>query len=225
MFDNQTAQYVASLPEVNTARLVKGTLFLADGRIYQVTETGTGGYHKAREWRQTEATEVALVPGSFPARHLPLIRRGRLLPVYRSRTELTENEQATCYVFPTETLALDAAYLDVALIQSSGAYVRNLGNTPAFAVTDGVHVFRLYYYRQSTGGRATDLASLRERPLPFKPRLHTAGPLYWRLLPSWTEIAPSFEATQQMRPVQLSGSGEETLPHIPTLQPPPDDSA
>lgn len=219
MLDNQTSIYIAQLPEVETARLPQGALFLANGRIYQVTETGTGGYHKAREWRKTEETDVALIPGSFPSRHLPLVRRGRLLPVYRSRLELTEKEQASCFVFPTENLALDAAYLDVALIQSSGAYVRNQGNDPAFAVTDGVHVFRLYYYRLSARGRATDLASLRIRPLAFQPRSHTEGPGYWRLLPTWTEIVPDSDVTQQMRPISLSTAGDETVPIIP-LKPP-----
>ncbi|MBN2303023.1 MAG: hypothetical protein JXQ72_01010 [Anaerolineae bacterium] len=217
MFDNQTIAYITTLPEVETARLPKGALFLANGRIYQVTETGTGGYHKAREWRQTETTEVALVPGSIPSKHLPLVRRGKILPVYRSRLELTDTDtdQATCFVFPTEGLALDAAYLDVALIQSSGAYVRNQGHDPAFAVTDGVHIFRLYYYRQSAGGRRADLSSLRARPLSFRPKLHTDGPDYWRLLPSWTEIIPHADVTQQMRAIEPPFTGDETVPHMP----------
>jgi len=135
VWDAQTNEYVASLPEVDTARLPRGTLFLAQGKIYQVIETGAGGFHKAREWRQSENTDVALIPDSFPSKFLPLIRRGRVLPVYRSRLELTDNTQPACFVFPTEALALDAAYLDLALVQSSGAFVRNQGHEPAFAIT------------------------------------------------------------------------------------------
>jgi hypothetical protein len=221
MFDPKTAEYIAGLPEVETARLPKGTLFYAQERIYQVVETSGGGYHKAREWRQTESTDVALIPGSFPSRFLPLVKCGRLLPVYRNRLELTHDDQPTCFVFPTESLALDAAYLDVALIQSPGAYVRNQGHDPSFAVTDGVHVFRLFYYRQSSQGRKSDLSGLQVRPLPFTPRLHTEGPGYWRLLSSWTEIIPNIEITQPMRPVRNSlADNDQTLPHIPTIKPP-----
>ena len=218
--DSKSADYIASLPEVDTSRLPQGTLFLAQNRIYQVIETGSGGFHKARQWRKTEETDVALIPGSFPSRYLPLIKQGKLLPVYRSRLELTEGDQATCYVFPAENLALDAAYLDVALIQSPGAYVRNQGNDPAFAVTDGVHVFRLYYYRQSHNGAKTDLSSLQVRPLPFKPRLYSDGPAYWRLLPSWTEIIPPLDVTQPMKPIRNTLPDDDTLPDLPPIPPP-----
>ncbi|NDJ78339.1 MAG: hypothetical protein GYB65_18985, partial [Chloroflexi bacterium] len=114
MFDFKTEEYIASLPEVDTCRLPLGTLFLAQGRIYEVTDTGTGGFQKGREWRKGEKTEIALVPGSFPSRYLPVVERGRLLPVHQSRTELYDGDKTGCFVFPTETLALDAAYLDVA---------------------------------------------------------------------------------------------------------------
>lgn len=217
--DPITAEYIASLPEVNTARLSLGTLFLAEGRIYRVIETGAGGFHKAREWRQGEQTDVALIPGSFPSRHLPLITRGRVLPVYRSRIELTRDERATCFVFPIENLALDAAYLDVALIQSSGAYVRNQGNEPAFAVTDGVHVFRLYYYRYSVHGRPANLSSLMKRPLAFTPQLYNEGPIYWRLLPSWTDDIDPSDITQPLQAVRLPPPPR--LEGSPPDQPPP----
>ncbi len=217
MTDPVTAAYIARLPEVETARLPVGALFFANGRIYKVIETGAGGFHKAREWRKTEATDVALIPGSFPSRYLPLVARGRLLPVYRSRLELTDKQQLSCYVFPIETLALDAAYLDVELIQSKGAYVRNHGEEPAFAVTDGVHVFRLYYYRQSATQHKTDLSRLEARPLPFTPRPHTDGPGYWRLLPSWTAALPNFDTTLNMRRADFNAG--DTLPHIP-IHPP-----
>jgi hypothetical protein len=212
------AQYLAGLPDVETSRLPKGTLFHAQGRLYEVIETGNSGYHRAREWRRGEETDVALIPGSFWSKYLTVVRRGRLLPVYRTRLELTHDDQPTCYVFPVESLALDAAYLDVSLIQNPGAYVRNQGNEAAFAVTDGVHVFRLYYYRQSTRGRKTDLTSLQARPLAFTPRPHTDGPGYWHLLPSWTELIPDLNVTQPMKPITNSlDDTTKTLPHIPTV--------
>jgi hypothetical protein len=222
VLDSNAADYISSLPEVDTARLPKGTLFWAQDRLYQVVETGASGYHKAREWRKTETTDVALVPGSFLSRVLPLIKRGRVLPVYRSRIELTLDGQPSCFVFPTESLALDCAYLDVALIQSSGAYVRNQGHDPAFAVTDGAHAFRLYYYRQTIHNRPTDLASLRQRPLPFNPQAHVDGPRYWCLLPNWTEVMPSSDMTQTSMPAvnPLPDSGD-TVPHSPPGMPPP----
>lgn len=213
MIDRKTREYIANLPEVDTARLPQNTLFWAQGRIYQVTETGTGGFHKAREWRKSESTEVALIPGSFPSKYLTVVKRGHLLPVYRSRMELTHDGQATCFVFPTENLTLDAAYLDVALIQSQGAYVRNQGQDPAFAVTDGVHVFRLYYYRQSVHGRQADLDCLQERELAFTPQPHTNGPSYWRLLPSWTDVSNSLDVTQPSIPILKPPGSDETQPN------------
>lgn len=223
MVDPKTDAYIAGLPEVETSRLPQGALFLAQGRIYQVIEVGAGGFHKAREWRKTETTDVALIPGSFPSKFLPVVRRGRLLPVYRTRQELTDNDQPACFVFPTEALARDAAHLDVDLVQSPGAYVRIHGEEPAFAVTDGVRIFRLYYYRQSDSGNKTDLSRLAQRPLPFMPKAHTDGPGYWRLLPSWTENAPNLDVTQPMKAVRTPPVNmDETLPHIPpiTLDPP-----
>jgi hypothetical protein len=218
--DPQTTAYIASLPEVDTARLPRGAIFLANDRLYQVVETGSSGYHKARECRKNEDTDVALIPGSFLSRTLPLIRRGRLLPVYRTRLELTQDDRPPCFVFPTETLALDAAYLDVTLIQSSGAYVRNEGSDPAFSVTDGVHVFRLYYYRQSVRGRLSDLSGLQARPLQFTPRPHTEGPGYWRLLSSWAETSSAADAAQRTMTIpRPSFDGEDT---VPTPVPPPD---
>ncbi len=215
MIDPVTAAYIERMPEVETARLPLGALFFANGRIYKVIETGAGGFHKAREWRKTEETDVALIPGSFPSRYLPLVARGRLLPVYRTRLALTENQQPSCYVFPIETLALDAAYLDVELIQSKGAYVRNHGKEPAFVVTDGVHIFRLYYYRLSATRHKTDLSHLEVRPLPFKPRKHTEGPGYWRLLPTWTLSVPDFDTTVNMR--RPSFDAQDTVPHVPPV--------
>lgn len=223
MNDLHVMTYLESLPEVDTARLPQGALFWERGRIYEVTVTEPGGFHKAREWRKSGSEEVALVPGSFPSKHLPLVARGRALPPYRSRADLLDGGQPLCFVFPTEALAMDAAYFDVALVQAPGAYVRAQSHDPAFAVTDGVHIFRLYCFRMTSHGRKTDLARLRDHPMPNKPRLHTDGPGYWRLLPSWTEAVPSFDLTQQIKPIILSASsGEETLPHIPV--PPPSDT-
>ena len=219
MPDPQIEDYIASLPEVETSRLPRGAIFLANDRLYQVVETGGGGYHKAREWRKGEQTDVALIPGSFLSKRLPLVRRGRVLPVYRSRLDLTEDDRPTCYVFPTERLALDAAYLDVTLIQSSGAYVRNEGSEPAFSVTDGVHVFRLYYYRQSAHGRPADLSSLQARPLLFTPRPHTEGPGYWRLLPSWTETASAADAAHRTLTMPKPSFDSEAPPPTPTRPP------
>lgn len=216
MLDQKAANYLATLPEVETVRLPKGTIFWANKRIYEVIEAEPRGFHKAREWRQTEVTDVALVPNSFPSRYLPLVRTGYVLPVYRSRMDLADGDQPACFVFPTETLALDAAYLDLALVQSSGAYVRKQDEAPAFAITNGVRNFRLYYFRETTNGRRTDLSPLQHRPLPFQPKPHTAGPDYWRLLPSWTERVNSHDVTQQIDVRDFLGK-DDTHPHIPLV--------
>ncbi len=192
------ASYLASLPEVETSRMPVGTLFIANNLIYQVVEADPGGHARARLWRQGESTDVALVPGSFLARTLPVVKTGRMLPVYRSRKELLSDGQTTGFVFPTETLAKDAAYLDVSLIITTGAYVRAQGHDPAFAVTDGVQIYRLYYYGSNAIGRVV------ENP-HCELRLHTEGSAYWRLLPSWKESFPSSKATQlSMSPVTPS---------------------
>lgn len=216
MFDPVASAYIDSLPEVEAARLPKDTLFLAQGHIYQVIEASAGGFHKAREWRQSETTDVALVPGSLPAKYLPVVRRGHVLPVYRSRMELGDGDRPSCFVFPTEALALDAAYLDTALIQSSGAYVRSQEHEAAYAVTDGAHIYRLYYFRQSAHGWLADLSSLRDHPRSFVPRAHTEGPVTWRLLATWTESTGAADMTQpSMRMIGLSDVGGDTVPHTP----------
>ena len=206
--------YLASLPEVETARLPRGTLFVANSKIYQVTEVGTGGFAKARQWRQNESTDVALIPNSFLTKYMPLVKMGRLLPVYRTRTELTEDGTTRCFVFPTEALALDAAYLDVALIMSAGAYVRNHNHEPAFAVTDGVHNFRLYFYLRSVHNRATIIKSNTADQTRGELHSYMQGPSYWQLLSSWQESFPPSKATQLSMPKVASS------PVMPPAMPP-----
>ena len=181
--------FLATLPEVETARLPQGTLFTANQQIYQVIETGPGGFHKARQWRTGEETDVALVPGSFLANFLPLIARARLLPVYPTRTDLLRHGEPAHYLFLGERQALDAAYLDVALVQSGDAYVRNHHREPAFAATDGIHIFRVYYYSRSVSGRHTiDSESFaKAKTIQFIP--YHRGPMYWRLLPTWRDMS------------------------------------
>jgi len=196
----QTAAYLAGLPEVRTSRLPQGAIFWAAGSLYEVSSAEVRGYQKARVWRQSERTEVALAPESLLSRYLPVVAAGRILPVYPSHHALRDGEDCSCFVFPTELLALDAAYLDMALIQRSGAYVRQQDYLPAFAITDGIHLFRLYYFRESAHGRLTDLSSLRDRRAGLRPRPHTEGPGYWRLLPSWTERTGQVDTTQHSLP-------------------------
>jgi hypothetical protein len=196
--------YLQTLPEVDTVRLPKGTLFVANRLIYHVIEAGNGGFSRARQWRREESTDVALVPNSFLTRTLPLVAKGRILPVYRSRTELTEGGSPRGFIFPSEALAKDAAYLDTSLIISAGAYVRNHEQAPGYAATDGVQIFRLYYFMKSDHGRSTHIAgNFTENPR-VELRPHTEGPAYWRLLPSWQENFPASKVTQQSMPVVKS---------------------
>src|SRR5258708_13388851 len=103
------------------------------------------GYSKARQWRRDESTDVALVPNSFLTKRLPLVKMGRILPVYRRRTELLqdgkEDGQMRGFIFPTETLAKDAAYLDVALIINAGPYVPNPNHDPPSPLPTGPHLY------------------------------------------------------------------------------------
>lgn len=185
MSDAQILQvFLNSLPEVETGRLPLWTMFTANLRIYQVTEVRAGGFHKAREWRKGEETEVALIPGTFLANFLPVVARGRLLPIYPDRNALLEQGEWVSYLFSDERKALDAAYLDSSLVRSGDVYVRNHGRRPAFALTDGVHVFRTYYYSRTTDGQPViDDDAAMAKTVQFRPC--NRGPVYWRLLPSW----------------------------------------
>src|SRR5664279_1943170 len=206
--------YLASLPEVETVRLPIHTLFFANGLIYEVIEVSTTGYSKARQWRRDESTDVALAANSFLTKRLPLVKIGRILPVYRRRTELLQDGKPDGllrgFIFPTETLAKDAAYLDVALIISAGAYVRNHHQEPAFAVTDGAQIFRLYYFLRSLHDHDTYFAGNFVEDPHCELRPHTEGPMYWRLLPSWQDAMPPAKATQAMKPVNVLPTVPET---------------
>ena len=214
--------YLASLPEVETVRLPLHTLFYANGHIYEVVEVSTTGYSKARQWRRDESTDVALVPNSFLTKRLPLVKMGRILPVYRRRTELLEggkeDGQLRGFIFPTETLAKDAAYLDVALIISAGAYVRNHNQEPAFAVTDGAQIYRLYYFMRSLHDHDTYFAGNFVENPHCELRPHSEGPMYWRLLPSWQDNMPASRVTQAAPSVKAGPS----LPVIPDTPAAPD---
>jgi hypothetical protein len=203
-----TENYLQSLPEADTARMPKGTIFVANRLIYEVVESGNGGFARARQWRHGESTDVALVPNSFLTRTLPLVARGRMLPLHRSRTELTNSGSVRGFIFPSEALAKDAAYLDVALVQAGGVYVRNHQQEPAFAVTDGVQFYRLYYFMQSDHGRPTHVpGNIVENP-HCELRPHTEGDIYWRLLPTWQDRFPAAKQTQLAIPKVI-------LPELP----------
>ncbi|MFC1959421.1 hypothetical protein ACFLYO_01805 [Chloroflexota bacterium] len=192
--------YLTSLPEVKTSRLPHGIIFTANKRLYQVLEAGTGGFRKARQWRHGEETDVALVADSYLTNFLTLIEWGRLLPVYPSRLDLLDRDDYISYLFTEEQTALDAAYLDAALVQSGDVYVRNHDRQPAFAITDGIHIFRIYYYDRSSGRSSLQSISA-AKTIQF--RLAMKGPMYWRLLPSW--------------PKDSLWSGE-TIPHVPPVK-------
>jgi hypothetical protein len=197
---NQLQAFIQTLPEVETARLPVGTLFTTQGRIYQVIEARPGGFHKARQWRSHEDTDVVLVAGSFLTNFLPLVTRGHLLPIYPTRDHLLERGEVMTYLFPEEKQALDAAYLDTALVKSGDVYVRNHGRKPGFAITDGARLFRTYFYSRAVHNTTVDEDITTATTIQFRPC--TRGPLYWRLLPTWQDIWPSGEDTLPMQPIQ-----------------------
>ncbi|MBZ0307875.1 MAG: hypothetical protein K8I82_17535, partial [Anaerolineae bacterium] len=140
------SSYLNNLPLVKTASLPMGVLFIASGKIYEVTDVQGDTYRKARQWRKDESTEVALVPNSSLARQLPVIDQGHLLPPIKSRNDLLQNGRYIIFIFPTEQNAIDCAYLDVALCgANSGLYVRRMERDPAIEATNGATVFRRYY--------------------------------------------------------------------------------
>lgn len=206
-------QYLATLVEVKTTTLPIGALFVANRLIYEVVDAGTNLYHKARQWRKDESTEVALASDSSLAQRLPVVAMGRVLPPYRSRDELTENRQPLYYVFGTEQNALEAASLDVALCGvGSGLYVRRNERQPAFEATNGALIFRHYYFMRTNQHLKTNVPDIKYG-LPRPLLAHVDGPLYWRLLPSWDESPYDWEKTIAMRPIILDS--EDTLPYQP----------
>jgi hypothetical protein len=209
-------QYLLNLPVVKTVSLPINALFWADNRLYEVTGTEKG-YQKARQWRRGENTEVALAAESALAQRLPTLLEGRPLPMYASRNDLLKEGRPVSYVFPEEQNALDAAYLDTALCgAASGLYVRRHPQFPAFEVTNGLIVLRLYYFMRTTPGVDTQLANLKSR-LEQSLTPHRDGPTYWRLLTSWSEAPYVVEQTIAMRPVDLGLielAESKTQPHI-----------
>jgi len=193
--------YLAQLPEVDTASLAKGFLFWAENRIYEVVEVDEGGYSKARVWRHDESTEVALIPDSTLAKRLPLIARGRVLPQYQSRDDLLANRRPPAFVFPTEKNALGAAYLDAGLCgERAGVYVRRHGHHAAFEVTNGLNALRRYYFSRTSEGVETDLPDIKHT-LDYELIPHQYGPMVWRLLPHWDESPHDLNKTVAIRPI------------------------
>lgn len=200
-------EYIARLPLVNTANLPKGALFWARNRLYDVIETEPRGYNRAREWRQDESTDVALVRNSVLATRLRLIERGNLLTPIPSRQAFLQNGQAIAFVFPNEQNALDAAYLDVGLCRNAGLYVRRYEQYPSFEITNGMSVLRRYFYTQTKQGIQTRLGDVKQR-LGLILVQHRHGPMYWRLLESWSENPYDPNQTQAFRPIDAERLAE-----------------
>lgn len=204
------SNYLAKLPVVKTASLPVGTLFVANHLIYEVTEIQGDTYCKARQWRKDETTEVTLVSHSSLARQLPVIEKGHLLPSIKSRNDLLQNGRYIIFIFPTEQNAIDCAYLDVALCgASSGLYVRRVDHDPAIEATNGVTIFRRYYYSRTAQGLTTNLADIKPR-LGSPITTHREGPAYWRILPSWDEGPYDNTKTITMRPINFNPAEAET---------------
>lgn len=195
--------YLTSLPLQDTASLPLGAIFWAN-HLYEVVEVDMEGYSRARQWRKDQHSDVALIPNSSLAHRLPLIVRGRILPVFATREALlNELRQPISFVFPDEQLAIDAAYLDVGLCgKSSGLYLRRHTAFPAFEVTNGLIVLRSYFFMRTKANFDTNLTELKAR---LQNRLipHTFGAPYWRLLSSWNADPYNTEQTVAMRPIQV----------------------
>jgi hypothetical protein len=216
--------YLASLPKVKTMDLGLGALFWADNRLYEVIEIDAKGYSRARQWRKEENTDVALIPNSPLAARLRLISEGLLLPAFKSRNELLQNGRPLAYVFPDEQLALDAAYLDVALCgRAGGVYVRRHPHFPAFEATNGLNVVRSYFFMRTRQGFDTRLTDLKQR-LGEALIPHIQGAAAWRLLNSWHEGPYNIDETIAMRPINLTATLEELAPKTPPGPPTTEDT-
>lgn len=213
-------QYLASLPVVKTSDLPVGSLFVANRRMYEVTENQPG-YSKAQEWRKGESTVVTLSEDASLSNRLTVVEEGVHIVPLASRNELLKDGRKTLYVFPGEQNALDAAYLDVALCgRGSSLYVRRHQQYAAFEATNGAVVFRQYFFMRTNQEVKTNLPDIKHRlgnPLIS----HLDGPIYWRLLASWDDSPYDDSKTQVMNRMKLTQSFlDETMPN-----PSPDDSA
>jgi hypothetical protein len=207
--------YLASLKTVETTSLPIGALFVANYLIYEIIDSGINEDHKARQWRKSQATEMALSTESSLALRLPVIIYGKWLPPYPSRDDLRVGGEPLIFAFTTEQNALEAAFLDVALCGSkSSLYVRRNERTPAFEVTNGLLLFRQYYFMRTTQGEKTNLPDIKhqldKRLLP-----HHQGPLYWRLLLSWDESPYDLDQTVAYDPAYI----EEMLRRLDSTSP------
>ena len=188
-------RYLESLQTVKTATLSVGELFVSNRILYEVIDSGLKDQLKARQWRKNERTEVALAVDSPFAQRLSVIAEGKKIPVFDSRERLRHGGVAWSFVFTIEQNALEAAFLDVALCgPRASLYVRRNGKYPAFEVTNGIMLFREYYFMRTNNSEKTGLADIKHE-LEHTLIPHRHGPYYWRLLSSWDESPYDLDKT------------------------------
>jgi plasmid segregation protein ParM len=204
---------------IRTESLAEGALFVSpDGVLYKVVMAERAGFRKAEPWPGSALNHsgdarqpVALVPGSLLARNYPVVTEGRPLPVL-SRADFLRDGHPTHFVFPEESLARLAAWLDVALAPRSGLAVSK--ERQRWLLSDGHHDFRVYHYLVDRLGLEIDLgARFAKEGIEAQPC--ERGPRYWRYLPGWTASVGELPE-EEPQPVPENGAGE---PAATTLAP------
>jgi plasmid segregation protein ParM len=167
--------------QVSTRSLPEGALFVGpDGVIYQVVLAGSAGFRKAKRWGGSDREAVALVPDSPLTYHYPLMEYGTPLP-HLKRADLTDADgEPSHFIFPSESLARAAAYLDETLAWQSGCMARK--ENDRWFLSDGLHRFREYHYERGDDDQPLDLVPRFESE-KIQASPYTLGPAHWSYLP------------------------------------------
>ncbi len=159
--------------------LPEGTLFVSEGKLYRVTETG-GGFNFAVPWGGNDRQKVALDPQSLVARFHRVVAYGEPLPSYTGKDQLLDgSERVLCFVFENAAQAGRAGQLDEAVAGRTGLRLQGLRNG-LLGLTDGFHPYRLYAH-QPPGVEMFERLTL---PGPRQVAVLDAadGPYYWAYL-------------------------------------------
>lgn len=127
-------------------QLPEGTLFVSNGKLYQVIETG-GGFNFAKLWGKPAREKFALDPQSIVARFYPVVAYGEPLPPLNAKTDLLDSAgRVLCFIFSSSSSAEQAARLDEATAARAGLRLQGI-RTGLLGLTDGLHVYRLYAHQ------------------------------------------------------------------------------
>jgi hypothetical protein len=173
--------YGAPERQVKTRSLNVGSLFMANGLLYQVIEPTPEGFYQAKPWGGCDTSIVALDPAQLNDDKGIVVADGEPVPYYLKRTDLLDEKGSPIrFRFPTKALAFQAASLDQLLAERTNLFLQAYGPM-AYALTDGSHRWRYYYYSQAADMLARAGALAQDKSLSFNYN-YADGPAYWQYI-------------------------------------------